>query len=115
MLAEYRQKFEEAICDDLNVPLALGILWTMLRLDKSRDVYDLALTFDKVFGLNLDKIKQEKVQIEVPQQVLALAETRKMARQSKNWAESDRLRDEIAALGYAIKDTANGYEIELKK
>ena len=115
VLDEYKQKFEDAICDDLNVPLALGVLWTMLRLPKSRDVYQLALTFDKIFALNLDKIKQEKVQIEVPQEVVQLAEARKTARQNKNWAESDRLRDEIAALGYAIKDTADGYEIELKK
>ena len=115
VLDEYKQKFEDAICDDLNVPLALGVLWTMLRLPKSRDVYQLALTFDKIFALNLDKIKQEKVQIEVPQNVVALAEARKTARQNKNWAESDRLRDEIAALGYSIKDTATGYEIELKK
>ena len=115
VLAEYRQKFEEAICDDLNVPLAMGVLWTMLRLDKSRDVYELALQFDKVFALNLDKIKEEKVQIEVPENVRALAEERKTARQNKNWAESDRLRDEIASLGFAVKDTPNGYEIELKK
>lgn len=115
VLAEYKRKFEEAICDDLNVPLAMGILWTMLRLDKSRDVYELALQFDKVFALNFDKIKQEKVQIEVSENVRALAEARKTARQNKNWAESDRLRDEIAALGYAVKDTANGYEIELKQ
>lgn len=114
-LEEYRRKFEEAICDDLNVPLALGVLWTMLRLEKSPDVYQLALQFDKVFALDLDKIKPEKVQTEVPENVRALAEARKTARQNKNWAESDRLRDEIAALGYAVKDTATGYEIDLKQ
>ena len=115
LLAEYRQKFEDAISDDLNVPLAMGVLWTMLRLDKSSDVYQLALEFDKIFGLDLHKIKQEKVQIEVPDEVRVLAEARKTARQNKNWAESDRLRDEIAALGYAVKDTPTGYEIELKQ
>ncbi len=50
----------------------------------------------------------------MPQDVLALAEQRKVARQNKNWAESDRLRDEIAARGFAIKDTASGYEIDKK-
>ncbi|MCM1195202.1 MAG: cysteine--tRNA ligase, partial [Firmicutes bacterium] len=52
-LNEYKAKFEEAICDDLNVPLALGVLWTMLKLPKSKDVYNLALQFDKVFALVL--------------------------------------------------------------
>ena len=55
VLDEYKQKFEDAITDDLNVPLALGVLWTMLKLPKSNDVYKLALIFDKIFALNLDK------------------------------------------------------------
>lgn len=114
ILDEYKQKFEDAVNDDLNLPLAVGVLWTMLKLPKSVDVYNLALQFDKIFALNLDKVKEEKQEIAVPENVKALAEQRKVARQNKNWAESDRLRDEIAALGYAVKDTASGYEITLK-
>ena len=114
-LDEFRTKFEEAINDDLNVPLAMGILWTMLKLPKSKDVYNLALTFDKVFALDFDKVKEVPQEaIDVPDEVRELAETRLAARKAKNWAESDRLRDEIANRGYAIKDTANGYEITLK-
>lgn len=114
VLEDFRTKFQDAINDDLNVPLAIGVLWTMLKLPKSNDVYRLALEFDKVFALDFDKVKEEKTEIVVPDDVLALAEQRKIARSEKNWAESDRLRDEIAKKGYAIKDTANGYEIVLK-
>lgn len=114
VLAEFKTKFEEAINDDLNVPLAIGVLWTLLKQPKSRDVYALALEFDKVFALDFDKVKEEKTEIVLPEEIVALAEQRKIARQNKNWAESDRLREEIAAKGYAIKDTANGYEITLK-
>lgn len=114
VLNDFRTKFQDAINDDLNVPLAIGVLWTMLKLPKSNDVYRLALEFDKVFALDFDKVKEEKTEIVVPDDVLALAEQRKIARSQKNWAESDRLRDEIAQKGYAIKDTANGYEIVLK-
>ncbi len=114
ILDEYIQKFEEAINDDLNIPLAIGVLWTMLKLPKSVDVYKLALKFDKVFALDFDKMKEEKTQIDIPQNVKDLAEQRKIARQNKNWAESDRLREEISALGFAVKDTATGYEITLK-
>lgn len=115
VLDEYKQKFDDAITDDLNVPLALGVLWTMLKLPKSNDVYKLALIFDKIFALNLDKIKEEQTpQIEIPQDVIAMAELRLAARREKNWAESDRLRDVIAYMGYAVKDTKDGYELTLK-
>jgi hypothetical protein len=43
--------------------------------------------------------------------VLALADQRKQARASKNWAESDRLRDQIAALGWTVQDTKDGYKL----
>lgn len=115
VLAEYQQKFEDAITDDLNVPLALGVLWTMLKLPKSKDVYNLALTFDKIFALDFDKIKEEqKPELEIPDDVIAMAELRLAARREKNWAESDRLRDVIAYMGYAVKDTKDGYELTLK-
>ena len=110
-IAQFTEKFEEAINDDLNVPLAIGVLWTMLKLPKSHSVYEAALKFDNVFALDFDKIKQEKQQIQVPEQVKELAERRKIARSNKDWAESDRLRGEINALGYVIKDTPDGYEI----
>ncbi|MCH5151577.1 MAG: cysteine--tRNA ligase [Clostridiales bacterium] len=115
ILDEYKAKFEEAINDDLNIPLAMGVLWTMLKLPKSKDVYNLALKFDKVFALDFDKVKEEpKAAVEIPNDIRALAETRLAARKAKNWAESDRLREEIANRGYVIKDTADGYEITLK-
>ena len=50
----------------------------------------------------------------IPDEVKELAEKRLDARRNKNWAESDRLREEIAQKGYAIKDTAQGYEITLR-
>ena len=42
---------------------------------------------------------------------LALIEARAKARAEKNWAESDRLRDEITALGYVLKDTKQGQQV----
>ena len=115
ILDDYKQKFVDAICDDLNVPLALGVLWTMLKLPKSKDIYALALDFDKVFALNLDKIKpQQQPSIEIPADVQAIAEQRLQARRDKNWAESDRLRDVLSQKGYAVKDTKDGYELSLK-
>ena len=51
---------------------------------------------------------------EIPAAVVAMAELRAQARVAKDWAESDRLRDEIAAAGFIIKDTAAGFELSEK-
>ncbi len=115
ILDDYQNRFEEAINDDLNIPLAIGVLWTMLKLPRSKDVYNLALKFDQVFALDFDKIVEEKPQIEIPDDVKQLAESRLLARKAKNWAESDKLRDEIASKGFAVKDTASGYELTPKQ
>ena len=114
ILDDFHNKFEEAINDDLNIPLAIGVLWTMLKLPKSCDVYKLALDFDRVFALDFDKVKEEKKEIVIPDNVRQLAETRLQARKAKNWAGSDRLREELSALGYSVKDTADGYELSEK-
>ena len=115
VLDDFKAKFEEAINDDLNIPLAMGVLWTMLKQPKSKDIYKLALQFDKVFALDLDKVKEaEKVALDIPNDIRELAEMRLTARKSRNFAESDRLRNELSERGYAIKDTADGYEITLK-
>jgi cysteinyl-tRNA synthetase len=107
---EYKTKFKEAISDDLNMPLAVGIVWQALRNEeKSKDIYDLAIDFDKVLGLNLDKIEEKEE--EIPQEIIDLANERKIARDNKNWAKSDELRNLIASKGYIIKDTKDNYEI----
>ena len=107
---EYKQQFTEAINDNLNTPLALGILFTMLKSEeKSSDVYNLALEFDKVFGLRLDEISESKP--DIPNEVKDLADRRWQAKLSRDWATADALRVQISALGYEIKDSKDNYEI----
>ncbi len=115
ILDDLMKKFKGAVEDDMNIPFALGVLWDAVKLPKSKDVYKLALEFDKVLGLSLDKVTAPAPEkIDVPADIAALAEARFAAKKEKNWAEADRLRAEIAAKGYAIKDTKDGYEIERK-
>jgi len=45
------------------------------------------------------------------EQVIALVEQRLLARANKNWSESDKLRDEIAALGWTVQDSKDGYQL----
>lgn len=112
VIEEYKEKFKNAVEDDLNIPLALGILWTMLKEEKSKDIYDTAIYFDKVLGLNLDKEEsEEKPQPTLPQEITDLAEKRKKAKAEKNFALADSLRNEIENKGYSIIDKPGCYEI----
>lgn len=117
VLQNYRNQFLEAINDDLNATKAMSIVWEIIRSDKkSKDYRDLICEFDKVLGLDLANVtrqtlKKEEKQ-ELPEEVEKLIEARTVARQEKNWAESDRLRDEIIALGYSVKDSKEGMTVE---
>lgn len=114
-IQEYKERFIEAVNDDLNMPLAMGIVWEVVRNSrKSRQFSDLLLEFDKVLGLDLENAKEymeRQEQIDLPQEILGLIEQRKQAREAKNWAESDRIRDELKEKGYIVKDTKEGMNI----
>ena len=107
------KEFSDAINDDLNVPMALGVLWKMLKLPRSKDICLLAQKWDAVFGLSLDKLPEpEKVEkVQAPENVIALAEERLQARKNKDWAKSDELRAQIKQLGFEIKDGPGTYEL----
>ena len=86
----------------------------MVKEPFSKDIYALALDFDKVFGLSLADYKEEKKELEVPAEVKAIAEERFEARKNKDWAKSDELRNKLSELGYNVKDSQDGYELSLK-
>ena len=116
VIEEYRNRFIEAINDDLNMPLATGIMWEVVRNSpKSKQFADLLLEFDEVLGLDLEnseKYIQEQANIELPEDILELVEQRKAARDAKDWAESDRIRDILNEKGYQVKDSKEGMTIE---
>lgn len=113
-LAAYRKEFEDDVTDDLNVPGAMGVLWTMLKEPASRKIYALALEMDKIFGLKLDEAKAEEVKEEFPAEITAIANERAAARAAKDWGKSDELRAKLDDLGYAVKDTKEGYTLTRK-
>ena len=114
IINEYEERFHKAINDDLNMPLAMGVVWEVVRHDKKTNKFaNLLLKFDDVLGLkiNEDNVKKDD---EIPAEILRLVEERKRARENKNWEESDRLRDVINEKGYIVKDTKEGMEIDKK-
>jgi cysteinyl-tRNA synthetase len=113
ILEKYRASFKEAIEDDLNVSLALGVLFTAVKEKKSRDIYDLALEFDKIFGLSLESLPETKDEgpIDIPAEISALIEKRNALKAQKDFAGADKIRAEILEKGYKVIDTKEGYKI----
>lgn len=108
-IKKYEERFLDAINDNLNMPIAISVLWDMLKEEKSNDVYELAMKFDTVLSLELDKKMEEE---EVPSKVQELLRKREEARREKNFALSDDLREKILDLGYLVKDTKEGQKVE---
>lgn len=105
----YKDKFIKEINDDLNLPNALAVVQDMLKSDLEEEIKLATIfDFDKVLGLNLNKLSEE---IELPDDVKKLFDARQKAREEKNFNESDRLRGEIAALGFIVEDTKDGQRI----
>ncbi|MCX6712942.1 MAG: cysteine--tRNA ligase, partial [Candidatus Vogelbacteria bacterium] len=88
----WRDKFSEAISDDLNSPQAIAVIWDLLKDDSVSPADKLAtiLDFDRVLGLDLKA--QSKKEIVIPETVKQLALEREDARRAKNYSKSDELR-----------------------
>jgi len=126
-----KEKFQSAMDDDLNTPLALSVLYDLITEtnkklsfgespdEKSGEEKSLALseyaaetltTFEKmnkVFGLKLP----EK-EMKIPENVKRLADKRQEARKNKDFQKADELRKEIEKMGYTIEDLGDGYKIK---
>ena len=113
-LAELAAAFHEALCDDLNIAAALGALFGFIRRanallaagrvgaeDAARIEAALA-DLDQVLGVIIDEAP------EVPAEVRALVAEREQARQAKDFAASDQLRERLAELGYQVVDGPAG-------
>ena len=111
-LKKIEERFHAAINDDLNMPLAMSYVWEAAKYEKKNpEIAKLLKKFDTVLGIKIDKQDEDKHE-EIPQEICELVEERKIARQNKNWAKSDELRELISKKGYSVKDTANGTEVE---
>jgi cysteinyl-tRNA synthetase len=99
----YKKRFMEFLDNNLDSPQALTVLWELLKdpnisnSDKKATILD----FDKVLGLDLDKIILEVI----PDEIIKLKNERQKARANKDWTKSDEIRKQINSLGYEIKDT----------
>ncbi len=113
---EYRQKFTEALTDDVNTSMAFTVLYDVLKADMN-DATKRALadSFDEVLSLDLikraDALSEETgegVDEETEKYVTEKIEERKAAKKAKDFAKADAIRDELAAKGIILEDTREG-------
>lgn len=106
-IKDYENRFSEAINDDLNMPVAMSVVWDIIKNQKkSKDFANLLLKFDEVLGLDLKNYKKQDDKL--PDEIVELVSKRDEARNSKDWAESDRIRDLLISKGYKVQDTKEG-------
>ncbi len=104
----------EALLENLNVPRALGEVFKAAgEIEKAPqsakpEEYSGLIVILEALGLRLPELGA----VEAPGEIRALAEQRLEARANKDWGKSDELRDQLAALGWSIKDVKGGYELE---
>ena len=114
----YRQRFDEAMDDDFNTANAISVLFELVRAiniataDENQPTkagaqacLDMVHEFTDVLGLLYSR--KEESQDEKVEQMIA---DRQAARAAKNWAEADRIRDELKAMGIELKDTKQGVQ-----
>ena len=113
-ITKYKKEFLKIINDDLDMPKALALLWEVLKVSEdelqNNEKYALILNFDKVFGLDLDRVK--KIKIKVPKEIQKLLKEREKARKNKNFKLADKIREQIRKQGYVIEDTTIGPEVK---
>ena len=118
------EAFNEAMSDDFNTAVALADLFGYFKdvsrllaehdpaarrmTNAIRKTYSLLGLFYRDAGEYLAQYAKEE---DVPDEVREIAEARREARKNKDWAKSDELREQLKQLGYAVKDTKDGYEL----
>ena len=107
---KYKILFKNTVGDDLAMPEAMAVVWKLVRDEKVKveDKKATLLDFDRVLGLNLGETKEKE---EIPDEIKKLAALRQIARETKNWTESDRLRIEIEKKGFGVEDGQNSLKV----
>ncbi len=104
-----RESFFEALADDFNTPLALASLYEWIRGAGHLGVSGDEHLAEMLAVIGLDSLLAADA--EAPKDVRTLAQQREQAREERDFAAADRLREEIAALGWVVRDVSGGFEL----
>jgi cysteinyl-tRNA synthetase len=112
ILEDYKEEFVKELENNLNISGALAVISDLLKSDeKAKDILTTVYDFDKVLGLNL-KQEVEQKDMDIPKDVLKLANERVEARKAKNFELADSKREQIEEKGYRMLDTKDGFTLE---
>ncbi len=104
----------DALNEDLNTPAALGHLFSGLKSAQKLECGQAAAhlaAFDTILNSLGLELPVEEQSADIPEEVRQLADQRWQAKQNKDWAASDQLRDQLTTMGWTIKDNPDGYEL----
>jgi cysteinyl-tRNA synthetase len=105
--SEFRDRFTEAINDDLNLPQAFAVVLEMVNKayrDSDHRIWNTFKDFDSILGLRIAEQFETVRHARFPANVLKLWDRRESARENKNFELADQLRQELLAHGYIVKD-----------
>lgn len=104
----YNEKFKEFLADDLNTANGITLIYDVLKLDvNDKTKFELIKSFDEVLSLDLT-IKEEK-ELDIDETyILEKIEERNKAKQNKDYALADQIRNELLEKGIILKDTREG-------
>ena len=104
----FESEFVAALKDDLNLTRVPDLIQRVLKAEMAGgEKRTLLERWDQVLQLDLTRAES----VEVPADVMELVERREKARADRQWDAADRLRDEIAAKGWSVEDTAGGAKL----
>jgi cysteinyl-tRNA synthetase len=104
---EIDQGFRTAVSNDLDMPEAVKILNEVVSSAiPDGDKYALLASWDRVLGLDLERLAREG--FEVPEEVQSLIEERDAARAARDFARGDEIRDRLTSMGWEVMDTPDG-------
>ena len=124
LMESVQKRFEEAMCDDLNIAVALAAIFNFVReVNKLMDdnklsrgeaeqVYELMMRFDKVLGV-IGEVKKEEEKL--PKEAEELIRKREEARKVRDWETADKIRERLKAMGVIVEDTPQGVKWRIEK
>ena len=119
-IEETKNRFEQAMDDDLNISQAMASIFDMMNKvnravaeknigkKDARRIYELMLAFDTVLGLNLDVKEQWNTVENAPKMIAKLLEDREQQRKNRNWSAADEIRNRLRKMGFIVQDTDSG-------
>ncbi|MEY4768195.1 MAG: hypothetical protein RL637_834 [Pseudomonadota bacterium] len=128
LVFEYQQRFQQAMEDDFNTPVALSVLFDIARelnkakidLDKAKPLAFTLYTLAAILGLLTDNPEQflqssdeslEKIETLTTEEIERQIQIRLIAKQAKNWTEADKIRQALKQQGIILEDIAGGQTI----